>query len=93
VLLVLGAGAFAQVFLCRHIETRMLYAIKKIERKRLSENSWKIERFVLASCNSNWLVRLNFAFQDEEFLYLAMEFVPGGDFASLLQGSGNNFIH
>jgi serine/threonine protein kinase len=72
--------------LCRHIESNVLYAIKKIEKKKLSENSSKIERFILNKCKSNWLVQLRFTFEDEDFLYFGMEYIPGGDFASLLHG-------
>jgi len=34
------------------------------------------------------LVRLLYAFQDPEHVYLAMEYVPGGDFRTLLNNSG-----
>jgi cell cycle protein kinase DBF2 len=34
------------------------------------------------------LVRLLYAFQDAEHVYLAMEYVPGGDFRTLLNNSG-----
>jgi serine/threonine protein kinase len=33
-------------------------------------------------------VRLLYAFQDPEHVYLAMEYVPGGDFRTLLNNSG-----
>jgi cell cycle protein kinase DBF2 len=33
-------------------------------------------------------VRLLYAFQDEQHVYLAMEYVPGGDFRTLLNNSG-----
>ena len=46
------------------------------------------ERDVLASTNSPWLVKLLYAFQDTENVYLAMEYVPGGDLRTLLTASG-----
>lgn len=33
-------------------------------------------------------MRLLYAFQDPHFVYLAMEYVPGGDFRTLLNNSG-----
>lgn len=38
----------------------------------------------MAGVNSEWIVKLHFAFQDAEFLYLVMEYVPGGDLLKLL---------
>jgi cell cycle protein kinase DBF2 len=36
------------------------------------------ERDVLARANSPWLVKLLYAFQDCDHVYLAMEYAPGG---------------
>lgn len=33
-------------------------------------------------------MRLLYAFQDPQYVYLAMEYVPGGDFRTLLNNSG-----
>ena len=38
----------------------------------------------MARANSQWLTRLQYAFQDADNLYLVMEFHPGGDLLSLL---------
>jgi len=37
-----------------------------------------------ADDNNKWLTVLHFSFQDEVFLYMVMEFMPGGDLMSLL---------
>jgi cell cycle protein kinase DBF2 len=47
-----------------------------------------VERDILTATKTPWLVRLLYAFQDPENVYLAMEFVPGGDFRTLLNNSG-----
>jgi serine/threonine protein kinase len=47
----------------------------------------KAERDLLAMSvdqNSPWVVQLYFSFQDPVFLYLIMEFLPGGDLMSML---------
>ncbi len=47
-----------------------------------------VERDILTATKTPWLVRLLYAFQDPEYVYLAMEYVPGGDFRTLLNNSG-----
>ncbi|KAE8708129.1 Detected protein of confused Function [Hibiscus syriacus] len=44
----------------------------------------KAERNLLAEVESNCIVKLYFSFQDDEFLYLVMEYLPGGDVMTLL---------
>ena len=44
----------------------------------------KAERNLLAEVDSNCIVKLYCSFQDEEFLYLIMEYLPGGDMMTLL---------
>lgn len=36
------------------------------------------------SRSNTWIVKLYFSFQDEDYLYLIMEYVPGGDLMNLL---------
>lgn len=37
----------------------------------------------MSQTNSPWIVRLHYAFQDEQFLYMAMEYMAGGDLVTL----------
>jgi cell cycle protein kinase DBF2 len=46
------------------------------------------ERDILTAAKSEWLVKLLYAFQDDKSIYLAMEYVPGGDFRTLLNNTG-----
>lgn len=51
--------------------------------------SWKVEhvkaeRNLLAEVDSAYIVKLYCSFQDDEFLYLIMEYLPGGDMMTLL---------
>ena len=34
--------------------------------------------------SNEWVVKLHYSFSDDDFLYLVMEYVPGGDLMSLL---------
>jgi serine/threonine kinase 38 len=44
----------------------------------------RAERDVLATLNNPWIVELLFAFQDAKYLYLVMEYLPGGDLMTVL---------
>jgi serine/threonine kinase 38 len=44
----------------------------------------KAERNLLAEVDSAFIVKLYYSFQDEEYLYLIMEYLPGGDMMTLL---------
>ena len=44
----------------------------------------RAERNVLANADIPWIVDLICSFQDDKFLYLVMEYLPGGDLMTLL---------
>lgn len=44
----------------------------------------RAERDVLAESDSPWVVQLYYSFQDSQYLYLLMEFLPGGDLMTML---------
>ena len=37
----------------------------------------------MSHAHSPWIVALHYSFQDENFLYMAMDYMPGGDLVSL----------
>ncbi|WFD49496.1 serine/threonine-protein kinase dbf2 [Malassezia furfur] len=87
-----GQGGYGEVFLARKRDTGELCALKRL-RKRVLIKMDEVrhvltERDILTATRSPWLVRLLYAFQDETHVYLAMEYVPGGDFRTLLNNSG-----
>lgn len=87
-----GQGGYGQVFLARKKDTREICALKVLNKKllvKLDETRHVLtERDILTNTRSEWLVRLLYAFQDPEKVFLAMEFVPGGDFRTLLNNTG-----
>ncbi|CAM9632183.1 unnamed protein product, partial [Chrysoparadoxa australica] len=87
-LAIVGRGAFGEVTLVREVETGEVFAVKSmLKRQMLTKNQAthiKDERDVMAQVDNDWLVKLHCSFQDGEFLYLAMEFCPGGDLMGLL---------
>lgn len=44
----------------------------------------RAERNLLAEVDSHCIVKLQYSFQDSEYLYLIMEYLPGGDMMTLL---------
>ena len=49
----------------------------------------RAERDALVENGINpWVVTLHYSFQDENYLYLIMEYVPGGDMMNLLMKLG-----
>lgn len=88
----IGQGGYGSVFLACKRDTREVCALKVMRKKllyKLDEVRHVLtERDILTNAKSEWLVRLLYAFQDESSIYLAMEYVPGGDFRTLLNNTG-----
>ncbi|XP_070588968.1 rho-associated protein kinase 2 isoform X2 [Erythrolamprus reginae] len=85
---VIGRGAFGVVQLVRHKITQKAYAMKllsKFEMLKRSDSAffWE-ERDIMAFANSPWVVQLFSAFQDDRYLYMVMEYMPGGDLVNLM---------
>lgn len=88
----IGQGGYGQVYLASKKDTREICALKVMSKKllfKLDEVRHVLtERDILTNAKSDWLVRLLYSFQDESSIYLAMEYVPGGDFRTLLNNTG-----
>lgn len=87
-----GQDGFGEVFLARKTDTNELCALKRTSKKRLhlqdEVQHILTERDVLTSTKSEWHVKLLYSFQDTEYVYLAMEFVQGGDVRTMLTARG-----
>ncbi|KAK4752890.1 hypothetical protein SAY87_021688 [Trapa incisa] len=87
-LTMIGKGAFGEVRVCREKATGHVYAMKKLKKSEMLRRGQvehvKAERNLLAEVESSCIVKLYCSFQDEEFLYLIMEYLPGGDMMTLL---------
>ncbi|KAH7545587.1 hypothetical protein FEM48_Zijuj01G0109300 [Ziziphus jujuba var. spinosa] len=87
-LTIIGRGAFGEVRLCREKATGNVYAMKKLKKSEMLRRGQvehvKAERNLLAEVDSAYIVKLYCSFQDDEFLYLIMEYLPGGDMMTLL---------
>ncbi|CAF3587436.1 unnamed protein product [Rotaria sordida] len=85
---IIGRGAFGTVDLVRRKATGQVYAMKTLSKFEMLKRSdsaffWE-ERNIMAFSNSDWIVKLHYAFQDARNLYMIMDYMPGGDLITLL---------
>ena len=85
---IIGRGAFGEVHVCREKKTGKIYAIKKIKKNIIVLKNQVIhilnEQFFMSRAKSPWIVELKESFQEDDYLYLVMEYLPGGDLMNLL---------
>ena len=86
---VIGKGAFGEVKLVQRKSDGKIYALKSLIKSEMFKKDQlahvRAERDILADSKDNpWLVKLHASFQDNAFLYLLMEFLPGGDLMTML---------
>ena len=85
---IIGKGSFGEVHVCQSNKTGEVVAIKKIKKTVLYKKNQikhiKDEQFFLSKINSPWIVNLKSSFQQGDYLYLVMEYLPGGDLMNLL---------
>ena len=87
----LGSGAFAQVYLCEHLPTGTMRALKKIHKAGLSSqqidpNFLLKEIQILRSLDHPNILKCFEIFEDEDKFYISTEYCSGGDlFTGLLK--------
>lgn len=63
--------------------------MKRIRKSGITSSQVREERDIMAQHKSEWITSLQYAFQDTEYLYLIMEYLPGGDLLSLMIRNGS----
>ncbi|XP_070792467.1 microtubule-associated serine/threonine-protein kinase 3 [Pituophis catenifer annectens] len=85
-------GAYGAVYLVRHKETRQRFAIKKINKQNLVlRNQIQqvfVERDILTFAENPFVVSMFCSFETRCHLCMVMEYVEGGDCATLLKNMG-----
>ncbi|XP_051264931.1 serine/threonine-protein kinase MRCK beta isoform X4 [Dicentrarchus labrax] len=85
---VIGRGAFGEVAVVKMKHTERVYAMKILNKwemlKRAETACFREERDVLVKGDSQWITTLHYAFQDDNYLYLVMDYYVGGDLLTLL---------
>ena len=87
-LCVIGRGAFGEIRLVRHGASGDILALKTMNKSAMVRKK-KVthvhaERDCMARADNPWIVKLYYSFHDANELYMAMEFLPGGDLMQLL---------
>lgn len=86
---IIGKGAFGEVKLVQRKSDGKIYALKSLIKSEMFKKDQlahvRAERDILADSKDNpWLVKLHASFQDNAYLYMLMEFLPGGDLMTML---------
>ncbi|XP_043602543.1 serine/threonine-protein kinase Genghis Khan isoform X4 [Bombus pyrosoma] len=85
---VIGRGAFGEVCVVRMRGSDKVFAMKILNKwemlKRAETAYFREERDVLVYGDRRWITNLHYAFQDDNNLYLVMDYYCGGDLLTLL---------
>mmetsp|Transcript_101296 Transcript_101296/g.285618 ORF Transcript_101296/g.285618 Transcript_101296/m.285618 type:complete len:787 (+) Transcript_101296:102-2462(+) len=80
---VIGTGAFGIVRLCRKKDTGEIFAMKQMSKKEMvfknQVHHVRAEKNALSAAKDNWVIGLHYTFQDDAYLYMVMDYLPGGD--------------
>jgi tRNA A-37 threonylcarbamoyl transferase component Bud32 len=80
---VLGRGAFGKVMQVRKKDNGKIYAMKILKKRAIIARNQvehtKAERKILQTLEHPFLMKLRFAFQTKEKLYLILDYVKGGE--------------
>ena len=85
----IGRGGFGEVNICRYKGNGKIYAMKKMTFERLKYKNGLLhvqtEKNILSFNNDNlWITQLKYSFVDKQYLYLIMDYCPGGDLMNYL---------
>ncbi|XP_055943083.1 microtubule-associated serine/threonine-protein kinase 3-like isoform X3 [Argiope bruennichi] len=85
-------GAYGAVYLVRHIKSRIRFAMKKISKHNLMlrnqvEQAFA-ERDIMSFTDNPFVVSMFCSFETKKHLCMVMEYVEGGDCATLLKNMG-----
>lgn len=89
---VLGKGGFGQVLACQSKATGKMYAVKKLDKKRVkkmkAEELVLNEKYALEHVNSRFVVSLICTFQTKHELCMVMTLMDGGDLKYYIRHMG-----
>ena len=80
---VIGKGGFGKVWQVNYKKTNKAFALKEMSKRKIldkkSEKSINNEMLILKKLNHPFIVNMYYAFQDNDNLYLVIDFLSGGD--------------
>lgn len=88
----LGKGTFGRVKLVRNKNDNHIYALKILKKRIIisyhQERNIMNEKSILLECNHPFITKLYGTFQDQNNLYMLMEFLQGGELFNLIWNFG-----
>ncbi|XP_043076146.1 cGMP-dependent protein kinase 1 isoform X1 [Puntigrus tetrazona] len=88
----LGVGGFGKVELVTTLQHRTYFAMKKVSKQHVvakkQEAHMLLEKKILQAIQCDFIVRLHAAFKDSRYIYMIMEFCPGGEIWTKLKEAG-----
>ncbi|XP_063720354.1 cAMP-dependent protein kinase catalytic subunit 1-like [Symsagittifera roscoffensis] len=90
----LGSGSFGRVVLAEYKKSKKkkVYAVKIMEKAKVMKQKQldhtMNEKRILASISFPFIVKQAFAFKDNTYIYIALEFVSGGEMFHHLRNAG-----
>lgn len=92
VIKLISNGAYGAVYLVRYKETKQRFAMKKINKQNLILRNQVeqvfAERDIMSFTDNPFVVSMFCSFETKKYLCLVMEYVEGGDCATLLKNMG-----
>ena len=93
----IGNGSFGRVYLASHIKTKVDYAIKIIDKRNKTNIDGKPyfrrEIEIMYKIRHPNCVRLFGNFEDENYCYFIMEYIPGGNLYNLMASNRNTGLN
>jgi serine/threonine protein kinase len=92
---VLGIGTWAEVKIGTDLETNSPVAIKVVQKDKLNDNDRALiqqEMQVMRTLEHPHVIKLRHTAEDDQFIYIVMEYVEGGDLLSYLTRRPNNRV-
>jgi len=90
---VLGKGGFGEVCACQSRATGQMYAMKKLEKKRIKKRKGEVmalnEKELLQRIDSRFVVSLAYAYETKDALCMVLSLMNGGDLKFHIHNIGN----
>lgn len=85
----IGTGTFARVKLARHNSTQQILVLKVMKKQHLIQKRQvehvNNERKILSRLDNPFVVKILGSFQDDRYIYMVQEYIPGGELYSHLK--------